>query len=71
VSAALYVPLLDAIRRCGLSAEELERYTVNVNGAMVVSVATVERLRNERLSAAKEEQDRYHRGEMEAGERKY
>ena len=71
MSAALYVPLLDAIRRCGFSAEELEQYTMNVNGAMVVSLATVERLRAGRLPLAKAEQDEYHAGRLNAGERKY
>jgi hypothetical protein len=71
VSAALYMPLLDAIRRCGMSAEELEPFIVNVNGSMVVSVATVERLRAARLPLAKAEQDEYHAGRLDAGERKY
>jgi hypothetical protein len=71
MSAALYVPLIEAVRRTGLPAEELGAHVIVIDGEPRVSVATVERIRQTRLPLAREEQARYARGEMEAGERKF
>ena len=71
MSNLLYIPALDAVRRTGLSLEELTPHIVVVNGEQQVAVAVVERLRASRNAAGMEEQRRYVAGEIEAGERKY
>jgi len=71
MSGLLYMIPIDAVRRCGLSLEELMPHVVTIAGEQRIAVATVERLRAERGPLARAEQDKYIAGEMNAGDRKY